>query len=220
MSMRRIRVAGLCAILLLAVAGASAQSSSAALPEFSGPFGKPFTSKSGPTRLRGVSGKRVLCAASTDVGEITGAKTGSVTITWTGCTLKKTQCSTPGSAPGEIVSPVLSMTLGYINKSAKTVGLDLFEASGGPFLLFSCVSGTRVLVVGSVIGRVLPINKLVTPSGTFKVRFAQLGGIQKIQNLEGEPKDTLEISFLAPLENAGLRMEDEILFAEPVTLSA
>ena len=44
--------------------------------------------------------------------------------------------------------------------------------------------------------------------------------IQKIQNLEGEPKDTLEASFLAPLETAGLKMEDKLLFAEPVTLSA
>ena len=41
-----------------------------------------------------------------------------------------------------------------------------------------------------------------------------------MQNLEGEPKDTLEISFLAPLETAGLRLQDQILFAEPVTLSA
>jgi hypothetical protein len=218
--MRRIRVAGLCTTLLLALGAGSAQSSYAALPEFSGPFGKPFTSTSGPTRLRGVGGKRVICAASTDAGEITGAKTGSVVITWTGCTFKKTQCSTPGSAPGEIVSPSLTMNVGYINKSAKTVGIDLVEPPGGPFLLFSCLSGTRVLVVGSVIGKIMPVNKLVTPSETFKVRFAQLGGIQKIQNLEGEPKDTLEVSFLAPLETAGLRMEDQMLFAEPVTLSA
>jgi len=219
--MRRIRIAGLCATLLLALGASTASSSSAALPEFSGPFGKLFTSSSGPSRLRAVGGKRVICAASTDVGKISGPKTGSVTITWTGCTLnKKTQCSTPGSAPGEIVSPALSMTLGYINKGAKTVGIDLAEPSGGPFLLFSCLAGTRVLVVGSVIGRILPINKLVTPSETFKLRFQQVGGIQNVQSLEGEPKDTLEASFLAPLETAGLRMEDKILFAEPVTLSA
>jgi len=220
MSMRRILVACLCAAALPALGAWAAPASYGALPEFSAPFGKPFTSKSGPARLRGVSGKRVICTGSTDPGEVTGPKTGTVTITWTGCTQKKTPCFTPGSSPGEIVSPALSMTLGYVNKSAKTVGVDLFEGSGGPFLLFTCLSGTRVLVVGSVIGRILPINKVVTPSETFKVRFAQLGGIQKIQNLEGEPKDTLEVSFLAPLETAGLRMEDEILFAEPVTLTA
>jgi len=218
--MRRIRTVGLCALLVLALGGASAEPSHAALPEFSAPFGKPFTSTSGPARLRGVGGKRVICAASTDTGEFSGPKTGSVTITWTGCALKKAQCSTPGSAPGEIVSPLLSMNLGYINKGAKTVGVDLFEPAGQPFLLFSCLSGTRVLVVGSVIGRITPVNKPVTPSETFKLRFAHLAGIQKIQNLEGEPKDTLEVSFAAPLETAGLRMEDKILFTEPVTLSA
>jgi hypothetical protein len=218
--MRRICIAGLCAASLLALSALAAPASYAALPEFSAPFGKPFTSASGPTRLRGVGGKRVICAASTDAGEITGPKAGKVTITWTGCTLKKTQCSTPGSAPGEIVSPAFAMTVGYINKSAKTVGVDLTEPSGGPFLLFSCLSGTRVLVLGSVIGRIVPVNKVVTPSETFKLNFLQLAGIQKIQNLEGEPKDTLEVSFAAPLETAGLRMEDTILFGEPVTLSA
>jgi len=218
--MRRARIAGLCAMLLLAVGASAASSSYAALPELSGPPGKPFTSFSGPSRLRGVGGKRVICTASTDAGEFTGPKTGSVTITWTGCTLSKSPCATPGSAPGEIVSPTLAMKLGYINKVAKTVGLDLSEPSGGPFLLFSCLSGTRVLVVGSVIGRLMPVNKLVTPSETFKLRFAHTGGVQKVQNLEGEPKDTLEVSFLAPLETAGLRMEDQILFGEPVTLSA
>jgi hypothetical protein len=207
-------------MLLLTLGAVGAQSSSAALPEFSAPFGKPFTSTSGQIRLRGVSGKRVICAASTDSGEITGPKTGTVTIAMTGCMHKKTQCSTPGSAPGEIVSPALAMTVGYINKGAKTVGIDLAEPSGGPFLLFSCLSGTRVLVLGSVIGRITPVNKAVTPSETFTLNFRQLGGIQKIQNLEGEPKDTLEVSFLAPLETGGLRMEDKVLFAEPVTLSA
>ncbi len=218
--MRRIHVAGLCLTMLVALGAFSAPSSYAALPEFSAPFGKPFTSTSGELRLRGIGGKRVVCTASTDAGEITGPKAGTVTITMTGCTLKKTQCSTPGSAPGEIVSPAFAMTVGYINKTAKTVGIDLTEPSGGPFLLFSCLSGTRVLVVGSVIGRIAPVNALVTPSETFKLKFRQLGGIQKIQNLEGEPKDTLEVSFLAPLETAGLRMEDKILFGEPVTLAA
>jgi hypothetical protein len=118
---------------------------------------------------------------------------------------------------------VLAMTVGYINKASKIVGIDLTEPFGGPVLLFYCgtpAPGIRVMAVGSVIGRITPVNKLVTPSETFKLRFAQLGGIQKVQNLEGEPKDTLEVSFGGPLENAGFGSEDKILFAEPVTLSA
>lgn len=218
--MRRIRIAGLCTTLLLALGGAAAQSSSAALPEFSAPFGKTFTSSSGQARLRAVGGKRVICAASTDAGEISGPKAGSVTITWTGCTLQKTPCFTPGSAPGEIVSPTYAMTVGYINKANKTVGIDLTEPSGGPFLLFTCKLGTRVLVLGSVIGVITPVNKLVTPSETFLLRFQQKGGIQQVPNLEGEPTDTLEVSFLGPFQKAGLRMADSILFGEPVTLSA
>jgi hypothetical protein len=218
--MKRIRIGALCAVAVLALGASSASSSYAALPEFSAPFGKTFTSTSGPSRFRAVGGKRVLCAATNDVGEITGPKTGSVTITLTGCALKKVPCNTPGSAPGEIVTPALAMNVGYISKAKKVVGVDLSEPSGGPFLLFTCNPGTRVLLIGSVIGKITPVNKLVTPSETFTLNFRQLGGIQKVPNLEGEPTDTLEVSFNGPFEKAGFRSEDKILFGEPVTLAA
>jgi hypothetical protein len=110
-----------------------------------------------------VSGKRVICAADTNTGEITGPKTGVVTLTLTGCVMNKVQCNTPGSTPGEIVSPAYAMQIGYINKATKTVGVDLTEPGGGLFLLITCVSGTRVAVVGSVIGRITPVNTLVIP---------------------------------------------------------
>ncbi len=218
--MTRIRVGGLCIATLLALGTAIADSASAALPEFTGPFSKTFTSTSGPGRLRAVGGKRVLCTAGTNIGEITGPKAGSVTITLTGCTLKKVPCNSPGSAPGEIVTPALTMTVGYINKAMKLVGIDLTEPSGGLFLLFSCTSGTRVAVSGSVIGKLTPVNKLVTPSETFALNFVQAGGFQKVTKLEGEPVDTLEASFNGPFETAGFRSKDQILFSEPVKLIA
>ncbi len=218
--MRRICIGGLCVAAIGATTGAFTASASAALPEFSGPFGKTFTSTSGASRLRAVGGKRVLCTAGTNVGEITGPKTGVVTITLTGCTLKKVPCNTPGASSGEIVSPAYAMAIGYINKATKRVGVDLTEPAGGFFLLFSCTSGTRVAVIGSVIGRITPVNQLVTPSATFTLRFQQVGGVQKPTKLEGEPLDVLETSFNGPFEGAGFRSEDKILFTEPVTLSA
>ena len=77
-----------------------------------------------------------------------------------------------------------------------------------------------MLLIGSVIGKIMPVNKLVTPSETFTLSFRQLGGIQKVPNLEGEPTDTLEVSFNGPFEKAGFGSEDKILFGEPVTLAA
>lgn len=218
--MKRIRLGGLCLAAALALCAAVAVSAYAALPEFSGPFAKMFTSKSGASRFRAVGGKRVLCTADTNVGEITGPKAGKVTITFTGCALKKVPCNTPGSGPGEIVTPSLAMQLGYINKGLKTVGIDLTEPAGAPMLLFSCSSGTRIVVIGSVIGKITPVNTLVTPSEVFKLNFIQAGGIQKVQNLEGEPVDTLEMSFNGPFEKAGFGSRDKILFGEPVKLIA
>jgi hypothetical protein len=218
--MKRIRVGGLCLAACCVLGTTVAASASAALPEFTGPFSKPFSSKSGASRFRAVSGKRVRCTADTNVGEITGPQTGSVTITFTGCALKKVPCNTPGSGSGEIVTPVLAMKVGYINKVAKIVGVDLTEPAGGPFLVFSCTSGTRVALLGSVIGRVVPVNKLVIPSKTFQLNFVQAGGFQNVTKLEGEPVDTLEMSFNGPFETAGFGSQDQILFAEPVTLIA
>ncbi len=217
--MKRLR-AGLAFAAVLAVGASGAVSASAALPEFSGPFGKTFTSKSGPSRLRAVGGKRVLCAADTNVGEVSGPKTGVVTVTFTGCAMKKVPCNSPGASAGEIVSPTFAMKVGYINKSKKTVGIDLTEPGGATFLLFSCAPGTRVAVIGSVIGRITPVNQLVTPSATFTLSFIQIGGIQKVQKLEGEPVDTLETSFNGPFETAGFGSQDQILFGEPVMLAA
>jgi hypothetical protein len=94
------------------------------------------------------------------------------------------------------------------------------QAAGAPFLEYGCGSATLARVVGSVIGRITPINKLVTPSETFKLKFAQALGIQKISNLEGGPIDVLETSFGGPFETTGLASTDLILFGEPVKLIA
>jgi hypothetical protein len=53
----------------------------------------------------------VKCAASTDVGEITGAKTDVDTITFTGCEASAQKCTSEGASAGEIVTYPLQTEL-------------------------------------------------------------------------------------------------------------
>lgn len=218
--MKRMSIAGLCLLVVFATIAATATSASAALPEFSGPFNKTFTSTSKTSVLETVGGIAVKCTADTNFGEITGPQTGFVTIIFTGCKLGKVPCNTPGAAPGVIATATLSMKVNYINKAKKEVGIDLVEAAGAPFLSYGCGPVLRGVVIGSVIGRITPINKLVTPSETFILKFAQAIGVQKPLKLEGAPIDVLETSFGGPFEQTGLSSTDLILFGEPVTLIA
>jgi hypothetical protein len=109
------------------------------------------------------------------------------------------------------------MRLGYINKAKKEVGIDLFN----PNLLvrFEC-GGIPVSVKGSVIGKIGPINKVVVPPKGYTLQFAQAAGKQKVQNLEGEPKDTPEMSFGGPFEESGFGSTDSITFKEPTQIKA
>jgi hypothetical protein len=216
--MRRMRVVGLCLVAILAVGAATAASASA-LPEFTGPFPKAFTSTSKASLLETVSGKKTKCAADTNTGKITGPQSGEIQITFTGCKLGSAACNTPAAAPGTIITSMLSMRIGYINKAKKEVGADLVEPTSG-FLAYGCGPLLFVKVTGSVIGRITPVNKLVTPSAVFKLKFQQAVGVQKVPSLEASPVDILESSFGGPPEVTGLASTDAILFGEPVKLLA
>jgi hypothetical protein len=218
--MKRVNIGGLCVVAVFAMSAVLAASASAALPEFSPPFPKPFTSTSKTTLLQTVGGAKLTCAADTNVGEITAPQSGFVKITFTGCKLKKIPCNTPGVAPGEIITGMLSMKIGYINKAKKEVGVDLEEPTGAPFITFVCGAAMRAVVIGSVIGRITPVNKVVVPPATFKLKFAQTAGVQKIAKLEGGPIDVLETSLGGPFEGSGLASTDLLLFGEPVKLMA
>ncbi|MFI4984350.1 MAG: hypothetical protein ACHQAV_00010 [Solirubrobacterales bacterium] len=218
--MRRIKISGLCLVIIFTMSAVMAASASAVLPEFSSPFAKTFTSTSKASLLETTAKVKLVCTADTNAGEITGSQTGSVTIAFTGCALKKVPCNTPGRPSGTIVTSLLSLSLGYINKAKKEVGIDLASAAGGVFAEFGCGSALRGVVLGSVIGRITPVNKKVIPAAFFTLRFTQAIGIQKIINLEGGPPDVLETSFGGPSLQSGLSSTDRIFFSEPVLISA
>jgi hypothetical protein len=194
--------------------------SASALPEFSAPFSKPFTSTSKKSTLETISGQKLVCKADTNVGEVTGPVTGTIAITFSGCAQGKVACNTLGMPPGEIATSPLTFTMGYINKPKKQVGLDLVPLPGSSFMEFVCGPAVRGIVRGSVIGRIAPVNFKVKPPKYFELHFTQSKGVQKVTKLEASPVDTLETSFGGPFEESGLASTDKITFLEEVEIKA
>jgi hypothetical protein len=216
--MKRFRIVGLCLMAVFAFSAIAASAASAALPEWLGKFPTKFTSHSGEAVLK-VSTSKVKCASSTNSGQITNAKEGTVVVTFSGCKLSGTfPCTSGGGAgPEQIITSTLNMGLGYITKSTKDVGVDLKGtggATGNLLAEFECNDEGALLparVKGSVIGLITPINSLAL---TFKLNFAENATTKKqaVEKLEGEPKDTLEASLNRGLFEEGIEIvEDEIL---------
>jgi hypothetical protein len=219
--MKRLRSVAVCSVLALAMSAALAASASAALPEFSGPFPKRFKSKSGAVLVE-TSGIKLTCTASTDTGEVLGVKNGKVTIRLTGCAALSSPCTTPGAAGGEMVTSELTTTLGFINKAKLEVGIALAASvATTPFTEFEC-AGLKIVVEGSVIGKLTPINKHVKPASHLTLKFTQAKGIQKPRKLEGGPIDVLIGHIVGEpfTAEAGLSGKDEITFTETVEVKA
>ena len=197
-----------------------AASASAALPEFSPPFSKPFTASSKATLLQTIGGNKLTCTGDTGAGEITAPQAGTIRLTFTGCKSKKIPCNLPGIPPGTIITPTYAMTVGYLNKAKKEVGIDLTEPAGLPMLEVICGTALKIVVVGSVVGRITPVNKVVTPSETFTLKFTQSLGSPETEEPRSEPDRRARIHWGGPFERTGLSSVERLLFTEPVKLSA
>lgn len=217
--MKRMSIAGLSLLAALAIGAAATASASAALPEFSGPFPKAFSGKGGTVAIETVGKVKATCTGSTTTGEVTGAKQGKTTLTLTGCGAAGLTCASKGAKEGEIVSNVLNVTLGYINKALKEVGVDLKPAKG-PITTFTCGPAT-IVVTGSVIGRITPVNKKVNAGKPFTLTFKQAKGKQKPNKLEGGPIDVPMGSIQGGTpEEAGIATKAKLTLTEAAEIKA
>jgi hypothetical protein len=147
---------------------------------------KKFKSKgSPPGTLEVPHVSTVECAHSYDEGEFTGPKTaGNIKAKFTGCHASSEPCQ--NGATGEITTNVLKGEIGYVNKGAHTVGVDIKAQSGTVLAELHCglppAAILRLRVTGSVIGEVTPIN---TWSKEATINFEQVSGKQDIKILEG-----------------------------------
>jgi hypothetical protein len=179
-----------------------------------------FTATSGEVTLQGEDAF-FTCKASTEEGQITGAKTvGKVLVTLTGCKQPEfeSECET-GAKAGEIKLNELTGELGYTNKSTKAVGLDLKPASGELMVKFVCLGFlAKVELKGSIIGRIVQANKI---SKTEVLQYKRSGSLQEFTKFEGGPTDALSISIEGgTFERVAEGAEYKITYSEGIEVKA
>lgn len=125
-------------------------------------------------------------------GEITGRKTVTGTIRFTGCKLEQMNCRTEGSKNyEEIITQPLEGTLVYLSKTAKTVGID-FKAKTGTAVVhrLRCWGGIGE-VTGSIVMPVTPVNVRQT-----EFKLEATGRDEEYETEKGEKKTAvLESEF-------------------------
>ncbi|HUB74442.1 MAG TPA: hypothetical protein VL979_10450 [Solirubrobacteraceae bacterium] len=174
--------------------------------------GVTFKATSGTGKLEGTV--TIICSADTAEGEITGAKTvAKVVVTYTGCESSGKKCKSSGAASGEIKTSSLKGELGEVEKSEaeSEVGEDLAPESGTTFTTVeSCTPlGIKVSVTGSIIGEVLPIEKLATEG---ELVYKESSKKQQIKKFKGGSEDTLK----AAGASSGLETTDKVKFSEAI----
>jgi len=147
--------------------------------------------------LATVGGSSVICTASSNEGEYTGPKAATISLKLTGCTKAsgkvKIACQS-GATAGEIQTAALEGGLNFIKENeeptAPVVGMDLKPVSGSTVASFEC-GGSSATVSGSVIAPISSIDKMVS---SFKLKAAELGGVQSPEAFEEGAKDTLSFT--------------------------
>jgi hypothetical protein len=180
-----------------------------------------FTASSGAVTIQGEV-RLFTCKASTEEGQITGAKTvGKVLVKLTGCKEPgfNSECNSGVLKAGEIQLNELTGELGYTNKATKAVGLDLKPASGELLATFNCPGDLiNVKLKGSIIGRIVQTNKI---SKTGVLQYNASGSKQEFTKFEGGPTDALEISANgSTFERVAEAAEYKIAYSEGIEVKA
>jgi hypothetical protein len=216
---RHLKRLSLYVVVAVALGASGVSVASAALPEFVGSMPLAFSSTLKATTLETLGGLKITCTGGSNAGEVTGPKALTVKIKLEGCMLNGLPCAS-SAAGGEIETFPLTGTLGYIKQATKNVGLDLAQPAGAAFMTFVCGEDLRVVVDGSVVGTIRPINKNLAPPKHFTIKFAQKKGKQKPTKLEGAPEDVLSTSLGGgPFEVSGLASSDELDFVGPLMIA-
>lgn len=229
--MTRIRTVGLALVAVFAfsaIAVASASATEVELTKEGGTAasGVTYTSKSEPGTspvLQSVkAGSKITCTAETNKGTVTGPKTSTSTVIFTGCESSVTgkKCENTATV-GEIVSTVVTK-LGVIVASSGEYGV-LAEPS--PATKFECGATNKVEVKGSFILSILKLDgnavKLNTPFLTWDITGKQTKGVQNILKFEGGGNELLESAENGgAFEMAGEEIEALQTFSAKVELKS
>jgi hypothetical protein len=212
--MYRVRTIGAAIVAVVALSAIASATASAALPEFLPASGK-FTSTAGAGTLQIEGGNTITCTEGTNSGEITGAKTATVTITFKGCRIFGfIGAHSSGDVEGTILVSSAKGELCYLSKTAKTVGLKLTLAS----TLKIEAGGQKSEVLGTLIGEVKPVNSKVTEG---ELILKQTGGLQAIKKCEGGTETELKANENGgAFKAAGEQTTDKIQFTAATEVMA
>jgi alpha-tubulin suppressor-like RCC1 family protein len=175
------------------------------------------TAVKGGASLTTVGGATVTCEGESGSGEWAGTEgVTNTALHFTGCKGKGGDCTSAGSAEGELQTKPLEGELGWEAKPKKAA-LDLFALGGiGPLLEYSCGGAPSVTVGGSVL---VPVKAgKMAPSIT--LQFKGKKGRQKPEALEGSERDVLISSFDEEPEQTALTMSAALSGEEAVELNA
>jgi hypothetical protein len=183
---------------------------------------KEFKGKGGGANLEIIGLAGVECAKSSDKGKFTSAKTaGEIVVTFTGCKYQGKNCSTAGSASGEIKTNKLVAVVGYLEGKggpSPKMGVRLSPETGTEYVEFSCLplyfrvthEGAGEFAVNNfgVIGEIVlskkggyPINKF---SKELALNFQQSSGKQRWTSFEGAGEHDSLITQDQPSEFKGV----------------
>jgi hypothetical protein len=142
------------------------------LPEFS-PTRAQYTLKGGFVKFEDNERVTYGCSASSGTGEITGAKTATVSLKFTGCGANGWSCQNEGAPSGEIKTGTLPAVLEYISRERQEAGL-VVNYTSGTIAKWSCGTTTGLGLRGAVVAAITPVN---SSSSTHTVTFAKTANI-------------------------------------------
>jgi hypothetical protein len=180
-----------------------------------GPRAK-FDDRLGELQLETVGAHKLNCSSGLFEGDYIGPKTATIRqLKLSGCRELTTgaSCQTNPAEEGLVTDTVpLEAALGFIRSGERpAVGWVIEPRPPATSLAsFECgaiASATAMAVEGGVIGRVTPLDQMV--SG-FELRYRQSGGKQIPESFEGGPRDVLTLTSTAlagapSSEQAGLQ---------------
>ena len=200
-------------VLVMALFAVAATAASAANPEFlDNVKGNTYTIKSGKGSLK-AGAFTIECKTDTGSGEVTGAKTITITIDLEGCTLLGLASNSLGD-PAKILLVQATGTLCYISKAEKTVGVQF---SITPEHVEVPSVGELVEVTGTELGDIEKVNTLSTANTVTineKTSKQKCEGTEKGVELKAEKEHNKK-------PEAGLETTiEELTFAKDIELDA
>lgn len=212
-SVRGLTTFALCGAMLLGTGGLASPGTAAAFTLYTDPI--EASTKSATISI--ASGPLIRCAAGSSFAAIVDEGAGPIgeaVLALEDCELvhglvratKGTACTVPGYGSGEIFA-YASVSLGALAGAPGHAGWG-FSLEYTPI---ACGAETLSLS-GSVVGRVSPTKKPLTPAKTATFSFKATAGVERDDDVAGGVQDTLELGG----QPAGLTMTAKGHFVKPI----